>query len=221
MEDKINALLDAYYPGLPAFLLGSRVNGNSNEKSDWDVGVIGTNEAMEIDNGNVCFIPINPVNLDKKAAQYIFRRDIHSLARKIKPLKKEKIVRDLERKAKGHIVQYVRQKLGKESVSGEEVIRTYCEENMKIFPFFRVKGLRFLKSKNSVSISSQIYDEFLRDFKQSQMYTYRDKKSDRILYFLETNFNELKDRPYLSNFIKHTKNFVRSATNFISEITNS
>lgn len=122
MEEKIRAILDEYYPNLPAFLFGSRANGNPNEKSDWDIGVVGANKSMEI--GNVNFIPVVSENLDKKASQYIFRRDIHSLARKIKPLRKEEIVKDLERKVKGHIIQYVRQKLGKESVSGEEVVRT-------------------------------------------------------------------------------------------------
>jgi predicted nucleotidyltransferase len=218
MENRINALLNEYYLDLPAFFLGSRMDGYSNENSDWDVGIIGTNKGMEID--NISFIPIDVSNLDKKAARFIFRRDVYPFAKKIKPLKKEETVRNIERKVKGHIVQYARQKLGRESISGEDVVKTYFGENMRIYPLFRKKGLRFLKSQHSVSVSSDIYDKFLKEFKPSQKYIYRDKKSDRVLYFFEVSFKDLK-KPSLSNFIDYTKRFVKTSANFISEFINS
>ncbi len=218
MEPKIQAYLDEYYSGLPAFLFGSRVNGHSNSDSDWDVGVIGAKRRMKID--NIEFIPIDVNNLDRKAMKYIFHRNIFSFAKKIKPLKKENFVRNVERKVKEHIIQYTMQKSGKQSISGEDIVTFYIQMNSINNPAFRQKAMKFLENKEAIKISSEDYDKILVDFKPSEKYTYRDyNKLDYICYFIEEKLLDLGgvSNPSISKFFNYMKNFVNKAATMMTK----
>jgi len=192
METVIRSYLEEYYQDLPAFLFGSRINGNSNGNSDWDVGVIGADKRRRI--GNIEFIPIKCSDIEEKAIKFPFCREIFSFVKKIKPLVKENVVREYERKAKEYAINYTIQKSGKRNVSGYDVIKFYTKMNVNFNPFFRQKGLDFLKSEDFILFSSEDYNDILKDFKPSNNHIYRDmRKSDLVFQFITENFRDFKE----------------------------
>jgi len=187
MEPKVQAYLDRFYAGLPAFVYGSRADGHFDENSDWDIGVIGARKSMTVkDLAHFLVVDVN--NLDKKAVKNIHNRDISILSRKIEPLRSEEFVKTVERKAKLHIIGYVNQRLGTTSLSGKDIVFFYQRENANLNPFYKLKCLKFLQSEEAVKNVSEIYDDILRNYdftKFTRCFDYRPHhKVDAVCDFM-------------------------------------
>ena len=203
------ACLGEYYKGLPAFMFGSRVNGNSNGNSDWDVCIIGAKRRRKIE--NIEFIPIDPRNIDKKCSLFPFSREIFSMANKVKPLVREDEVREAEKRVKGNIIQYAMQKSGKQEVSGQDVATFYTRKNAEVNPKFLRKGTKFLNSKKAVSTVSESYDAMLKDYSPTKKITFRDYNLlDFACYLFVDRIRLLKEVPIskVSDIFSYVKDFV-------------
>ena len=213
MEKQILYYLDEYYKGLPAFIFGSRVNHNSTEDSDWDVGIIGAKRRRRI--GNIEFIPIDTRNIDKKCSIYPFSKEIFSMTNKIKPLVREDYVRRAERRVKENIVQYAIQKSGKQEVSGQDVVTFYTRKNAEVNPKFLRKGTRFLNSKNAIKAASESYDDVIKNYNPTKEINYRDYNLlDFACYLAVDRIRLFKEMPLsnVSDIFSHVKDFVDRTT---------
>lgn len=212
------AYLDEYYKGLPAFIFGSRVNGNSNGESDWDVGIIGAKIRRKIE--NIEFIPIEAGNIDKKCSRFPFNREIFSMVNRIKPLAKESEVREAEKRVKENMVQYAIQKSGEQEVSGKDVVTFYTRKNLGVNPQFLRKGKKFLNSKKVVNTSSEIYDDIIKNYNPTQKITYRDYGLlDLGCYFFIDKIRSLRETRFsnISDIFSYVKGFVNRASTTLKD----
>lgn len=213
MEEKIQSYLEQHYPDKPAFLFGSRVNGNYREDSDWDVGVIGTKKAITID--NIDFIPINEDNYDTNAVRNIFSTSVYPLVKKIKPLKNEEAVRKLEKRAKEHILQYTMQKSGNKTPTPEDIVTFYFLKKSVLDPYCKHKTVGFINSEDGLETVSEDYEKIISNFDPKFEYRYRDlNMMDALVGFIGENISKIRGvrRASKKGFHDYLKTLVKQGT---------
>ena len=204
-ENKIISYLDRYFPGKPAFILGSRANGGYREDSDWDIGVINGDKIVK--RGKYHFYPIREKNFDKNASRNIFNGSVSSFAKKVRPLRGEEDVRRLERKAKEHIIQYVQQNSDIENPSSEDILKIYFMKKSEVDPYCKHKSVKFVNSEYLDS-ASEDYEKIMSEFEPEIQYRYRNPHTmDGLVEYAKENIDIIRGTDRISK--KGFKNFLK------------